>query len=198
MNTPIILTEKVSSKRTEFLFIALTLLFCLLFIWRITARSVDLLASIFLFFLCFFLFYSINFRTLVIRLTSETLKLSFGIFTWTLPLNNVGDIQPDDDLLALMKYGGAGIHFMFVRKRYRASFNFLEHSRVVIGLKRKAGLVSDVSFSTCRPDELIRLMQEAISASKIALRSAQSASKSPRDYCQFSMSQLFSYWGGVP
>jgi hypothetical protein len=66
-----------------------------------------------------------------------------------------------------MKYGGAGIHFMFVHKRYRASFNFLEHPRVVIGLKRKAGLVKDISFSTCQPNELIRLVQGSISVERV-------------------------------
>jgi hypothetical protein len=168
MNTHLIYSEKLSSNKTEILFIALTLLFFFLFIWRVTEGSVDFLADIFLFFSVCFLFYSLNFRTLVVRLTLESLKLSFGIFTWTISLNNVGEIQPDDDLPLLMKYGGAGIHFMFVRKRYRASFNFLEHSRVVIALKRKAGLVSDVSFSTCQPNEIIRLIQGAISANKTA------------------------------
>lgn len=168
MNTPLIYSEKLSSKRTELLFIALTLLFLLLFIWRVIAESVDFLAGIFLSFIVIFLFYVLNYRTLVIRLTSESLKLSFGIFTWTILLNNVAKIQSDDDLPLLMKYGGAGIHFMFVRKRYRASFNFLEHSRVVIGLKKKAGLVEDVSFSTCQPNEIIRLIQGANSANKTA------------------------------
>jgi hypothetical protein len=166
MNTHLLYSEKISSKRTELLFIALTLLFLLLFVWRVIAGSVGFLAGIFLFFSVCFLFYSLNYRTLVIRLTSESLKLSFGIFTWTIPLSNVGEIQPDDDLPPLMKYGGAGIHFMLVRKRYRASFNFLEYPRVVIGLKRKAGLVRDISFSTCQPNEIIQLVQGAISASK--------------------------------
>lgn len=168
MNTHLIYSEKLSSKKTEILFIALTLLFLFLFIWRVIAGSVDFLASIFLFFFVIFLFYSLNFRTLVIHLTSESLKLSFGIFSWTISLNNVDKIQPDDDLPMLMKYGGAGIHFMFIRNRYRASFNFLEYPRVVIGLKRKAGLVRDISFSTCQPNEIIRLMQGAISTNKTA------------------------------
>jgi len=161
-------SEKLSSKRTELLFIAFTMLFLLLFIWRVIAGSIDFLAGIFLFFFVFFLFYSLNYRILVIRLTSESLKLSFGIFTWTVLLNNVGEIQPDDDLPPLMKYGGAGIHFMLVRKRYRVSFNFLEYPRVVIGLKRKAGLVRDISFSTCQPNEIIRLLEGAISANETA------------------------------
>jgi hypothetical protein len=64
--------------------------------------------------------------------------------------------------------GGAGIHFMVVGKRYRASFNFLEHPRVVIALKRKAGLVRDVSFSTRRPVDVLRLIQKAVSAIRVA------------------------------
>jgi len=159
-------SEKVRSKKTEFLFIALTLLFSFLFIWRVEAKSLDFLASIFLLFFVLFLFYSLNYRTLVIHLTSESLKLSFGIFAWTIPLNNVGEIRSDDDLPLLMKYGGAGIHFMMVHKRYRASYNFLEHSRVVIELKSKVGLVRDISFSTCQPNEIMQLLEERISAKK--------------------------------
>jgi Ca2+/Na+ antiporter len=168
MSTHLIYSENVSSKRTLFLFIALALLFLLLFTWRVMAGSKDFLAIILLFCFVIFLFYSINYRTLVIRLTSEALKLSFGIFTWTIPINNVSDIQPDDNLPVLVKYGGAGIHFTYLRKRYRASFNFLEHSRVVIGLKNKAGLVRDISFSTCQPNEIIRLIQGIIPANKTA------------------------------
>ena len=63
-----------------------------------------------------------------------------------------------------MKYGGAGIHFMMIGKRYRASFNFLEYSRVVIALKNKVGLVQDISFSTRQPEEILKLVREAISA----------------------------------
>lgn len=168
MSIQLVYSEKLSSKRTALLFIALTLLFLLLFLWRFIVGSVDFLASSFLFFFFVFLFYSLNYRTLAIHITSESLKLSFGIFTWTILLNNIAEIQPDDDLPILMKYGGAGIHFMFVRKRYRASFNFLEYSRVVIKLKKKAGLVEDVSFSTCQPNEIIQLIQGTISANETA------------------------------
>ena len=168
MSDPVIYCEKVTSKKTEFLFVALTLLYLILLIWRVMISSLDILAGVFLFLFCFFLFYSFNFRTLIIRLTSEFLRLSFGIFTWTIPLNNIGGYQLDDDLPVLMKYGGAGIHFMVIGNRYRASFNFLEHSRLVIRLKRKAGLVKDISFSTCYPNELIQLIQEAISTNQPA------------------------------
>jgi Ca2+/Na+ antiporter len=168
MSVPVIYSEKVISKKTEFLFVALTLLFFILLIWRVMVSCWDILAGVILFLFCFFLFYSFNYRILVIRLTSESLKLSFGIFTWTIPLNDISGCQLDDDLPVLMKYGGAGIHFMVIRNRYRASFNFLEHARVVIRLKRTAGLVKDISFSTCYPNELIQLIQAAISTNQPA------------------------------
>jgi hypothetical protein len=65
-----------------------------------------------------------------------------------------------DDPPPIKKYGGAGIHFMFVDGRYRASFNFLEYPRVVIALRGKRK-VQDISFSTRQPDEIIRLIGEA-------------------------------------
>jgi hypothetical protein len=97
------------------------------------------------------------------RLTSESLALTFGVFTWVVPLDNVEECRLDD-LPMLMRMGGAGIHFMSIRKRYRASFNFLEYPRVVIAFKRKVGPVLDISFSTRQPDEVLRLIQEAVSA----------------------------------
>ena len=168
MNDPIIYNERVTSRKTEFLFITMTLLFLLLSLWRVMAGSLNLLTGIFLFFFCFFLFYSINYRTLIISITSEFLKLSFGVFTWTIPISNIHQCHPDDDIPVLMKYGGAGIHFMLVRNRYRGSFNFLEHSRIVIRLKRKAGLVRDISFSTCHPNKLSEVIQAAITTNQTA------------------------------
>ncbi len=159
--------ERVSSNRTEALFLALTLLFFLLLIWRANAAGLDLLAVVFAFFLVCFFFYSVNYRTLHIRLTQESLKLTFGIFTWTVPMENVGECHLDEIPL-LMKMGGAGIHFMTIRKRYRASFNFLEHPRVVIAFKSKAGLVRDISFSTRQPDDVLHFIQETIAKDRVS------------------------------
>ena len=168
MSDRITYDEQVVSGRTEFLFIALTLVSFILFTWRLMVSGLDILWGAFLFFFCFFLFCSLNYRMLTICLTSESLKLSFGIVTWTVPLSNVSECQLDDDLPVLMKYGGAGIHSMFIRKRYRASFKFLEHPRVVVRLKIKAGLVKDIPFSTRQPNELVRLIQGAICANRTA------------------------------
>jgi len=52
--------EGVTSKRTEVLFLALTILFLLLLIWRLSAGSLDILAVVFFCLFGFFLFYSVN------------------------------------------------------------------------------------------------------------------------------------------
>jgi hypothetical protein len=155
MTAKLIYSEELSSTRTQILFVALTVLFGALALWRIRAARASRLAGLFLFFAAFFLFYVLNYRTLVIRLTPATLKLHFGLLTWTVPLDNVASCG-HDKLPALQRLGGAGVHFMMVGQRYRVSVNFLQYPRVVIGLKRKTGLVQDVSFSTRSPDHVIQ------------------------------------------
>jgi hypothetical protein len=167
MTDDLIYTERISSNRTEALFLAFMILFLLLLIWRVNAGSLDILAAVFFCLFSLFFFYSVNYRTLIICLTSKSIKLTFGIFTWRVPLDNIEECHLDEIPL-LMKMGGAGIHFMIIRKRYRASFNFLEYPRVVIAFKRKEGLVRDISFSTRRPDDVLRLIQGAVSANRVA------------------------------
>jgi hypothetical protein len=162
MTGTVLYEERISSRRTQSLFWGLTALFSLLFSWRVSLSGPDLVAALLLTLALLFLFYIMNYRLLVIRIMSEALQLRFGVFTWTIPLSNVAAIRPDDDLPALAKYGGAGIHFMLLRGRYRASFNFLEYPRVVVVLGRSR-LVREVSFSTRRPDEVIRQLHAAIS-----------------------------------
>jgi hypothetical protein len=163
----LIYTESISSNKTEALFLVLMMLSLLLLIWRVTSDGLDILAVAFICLFIIFLFYLLNYRTLLIHLTPDSLKLTFGIFTWTIPVDNIQECSLDE-LPAIMKYGGAGIHFMFIRKRYRASFNFLEYPSIVIAFKRKVGPVWDISFSTRKPDDILRFIQQAISAKRAA------------------------------
>ena len=162
MTNETIYDERVSSRKTEALFLALTINFVLLLIWRVITSYLDGLAITFLCFFGFFLFYSLNYRTLIIHITPQSLNLIFGIFTWIVPIENIEECSLDN-VPVFMRMGGAGIHFMFIRKRYRASFNFLEYPRVVIALKRKKGPVRDISFSTQRPEDVLRYIREAMS-----------------------------------
>ncbi len=153
--------ESLSSKWTEGLFVTLTLVFGALSIWRAGTFGADFWAAALFGVSALFLFYSVNYRTLVIRLTPKSLRLKFGLFAWVVPVDNIEACQLDD-LPPWLRYGGAGIHFMIVRGRYRASLNFLEHPRVVIALRRRAGPVRDISFSTRQPEALLRLIRAAV------------------------------------
>jgi hypothetical protein len=157
----VIYSEIVSSKKTELLFLVLTFGFMLLSISRLIVGRLDALTIVWIAFFLIFCFYSINYRTLIIRLTKSYLKLRFGIFSWTISIDNIESISIDV-LPPIMKYGGAGIHFMTIRNRYRASFNFLEYPRVVIRLKRKQGLVKDISFSTKQPSDILVNIRDVI------------------------------------
>jgi Ca2+/Na+ antiporter len=159
MSESAIYEEKITSNRTEALFLSLAVLFLISFLWRRQAAGLDVLAILFLIFFLFFAFYALNYRTLQVRLDQEALALRFGLFTWRVPRANIAGCALDE-LPPLLKYGGAGIHFMTVRGRYRASFNFLEYPRLVVGFKQKVGPVQEISFSTRRPDELSGLIVE--------------------------------------
>ena len=158
--TSTIYEEKLSSKKTENLFIALTLSFLMLTLWHVNIHIPNAITILFAIFFLLFLFYSLNYRTLIIRIFRAQLKLQFGIFSWTVPFENIASCEFDNNIPALMKYGGAGIHFMMVHGRYRVSFNFLEHDRVVIRLKKKQGWVRDVSFSTKQPTKILELLTQ--------------------------------------
>ena len=81
-----------------------------------------------------------------------------GLFLWR---NARFDL---DDIRGFMKYGGAGIHFMTVHRRYRASVNFLEYPSVLINFKQQIGPVQDLSFSTKNPDRVMQILQGLINS----------------------------------
>lgn len=150
--------EKVSSKRTELLFLVLAFLFLVLALWRQEVAGRGTLSTLLFSAFVFFLFYTLNYRTLIIRLTPQELKLRFGLFRWTIPVENVAGCREDETSLG--RIGGAGIHFSSIDGRYRAMFNFLEYPRVVVALKEKRGPVRDVAFSTQQPEQVMALLRE--------------------------------------
>jgi len=151
-------SEKLSSTRTETLFILLALVSLILFARRWLNGQWDGWAIIFLCIFALFLFYAINYRTLKIYISSETLRLTFGIFTWTIAISNIKNCYIDEN--TIWRFGGAGIHFMWIKGKYRAFFNFLEYHRVVITLKKKKGLVREIAFSTRHPEQVMSFLAE--------------------------------------
>ena len=47
-------------------------------------------------------------------------------------------------------------------------FNFLEHPRVVVGMKRKRGPVQEIAFTTRHPEEVLQLLGAAQSGDEVA------------------------------
>ncbi len=163
MNENDIYKESLSSNKTTALFFGLMLVFFLLFLWEIKVSGFQPIAIVFLSLSVIFLFYVLNYRRLHIHISLDALTLRFGIFTWTVPFDNIANCALDDSLPKITKYGGAGIHFFVFEKKYRASFNFLEYPRVVVRFKKARGLVKELSFSTRQPDEIIQIIgQEKI------------------------------------
>lgn len=159
----VIYHEEISSIKTSILFMFLMFTFFALFIFHWVSVGVDWLTTILFIMFGIFLFYVLNYRVLLIDISAEFISLRFGIFTWTVPIIKIANCQIDE-IPMFLKLGGAGIHFMFVRGRYRASFNFLEYPRVVIAFKQKAGLVRDISFSTRHPETVIKSIMGSISS----------------------------------
>jgi len=146
--------EELSSPGTTALFAGLALFFARLAAGRRRSPRRSRLAAVFWLLAGFFVFYTANYRTLSIRLTPKSLALKFGVFAWDVPLENIADCRLDE-LPPLLRYGGAGVHGFSTGGRYRISFNFLEGPRLVIRLKRPAGPIQDISFSTRRPEALL-------------------------------------------
>lgn len=151
--------ERLTSTGTQGFFLVLTLIFFIPFILRVQAAVCDWLTFTLAFFAAMFLFYTVNYCMLRIQITTQELVLKFGLFTWRESRENIQGCALDQ-LAAWQYYGGAGIHYLLVRGRYRVSFNFLQYPRVVVSLKKKKGLVEDISFSSEHPQELIRILSK--------------------------------------
>ena len=155
-----IYNEALSSRKTQALFVTLTAVFLTLSIWCWTTSGLSGWSVVLTILFTFFLFYLFNYKTLKIRITPETLQLTFGIFTWKIPISIIKNCYLDEN--SLLRLGGAGIHFMFIKGKYRAFFNFLEYPRVVLSLKKKHGVVQEVVFSTQHPEHVMELIQNKL------------------------------------
>ena len=151
-------SEKIRSFRTTLLFFILSVVCFFLSSWRISVVGFRFYPGLFAFLGLFFLFYVINYLTLEITVDSTHLKLKFGLISWMTPLDNIQEIRLDDSP-ALIKYGGAGVHFAFVKAIYRAFFNFLEYPRMLVSFVEKQGLAQALVFSTRQPDQVLSVIK---------------------------------------
>jgi hypothetical protein len=157
--------EKVQSPKTSLLFVILMVLFAVLFAWRVSVVGFRFIPILYLFLGLFFFLYVINYRTLKITISKKAIFLKFGLIRWRTLLENIQTCELDDSPV-IIKYGGAGVHFAFVKREYRAFFNFLEHPRVLITFMKKQGLVQGLVFTTRRPGEVIKIINSKIDHEK--------------------------------
>jgi hypothetical protein len=150
-------SERLTSTGTTMLFMALAALFLVLGGWRSSLVGFRTVPVILLVVGLFFIVYVINYRVLVIVLSSQELTLRFGLVSWKMPLANIADIRQDDSP-PVIRYGGAGVHFAFVKGQYRAFFNFLEYPRLLIVFSKRRGPVQALVFSTRHPDQVRELI----------------------------------------
>jgi len=155
--------EKIQSSLTTLLFTFLMLVSSALFAWRVTVVGFRAFPIICLVLALFFFLYVLNYRTLRIMITEEEVLLKFGLIRWRTKLENIQACKVDDSP-NLIKYGGAGVHFAFVKGEYRAFFNFLEHPRILITFHQKQGLVQGVVFTTRQPEQVLEIINSRIAA----------------------------------
>ena len=153
--------ERTQSQKTSLMFLVLMLIFFVLFVRRFSAVGFRAFPIVCLFFALFFLFYVINYRILKVSISKDAVLLKFGLVRWKTALANIQAIRLDDSPLWI-KYGGAGVHFEFVNRRYRAFYNFLEYPRVLITFHHKQGPVQDLVFTTRHPQKVIQIIQSRL------------------------------------
>jgi len=156
-------SERIKSNITTLLFVILALIFFALFAWRFSVVGFKFTPGLFAFLCLMFCFYVINYRVLEIRITDQELGLKFGLIRWRTDIENIEfSIQYDPPFW--IKYGGAGVHFASVEKKYMAFYNFLEYPRILIKFHQKQGLVQALVFTTRQPDQILEILAKRSTA----------------------------------
>ena len=101
----------------------------------------------------------INFGKLVIKATSRSITVKYGIFKREIPWKNVVDFYLDE-AGSLYAYGGYGIRIGRVNGKSRLVYNVLGGERVVLVLKK--GRFNEFVFSTNNPDAVMAVVKSRI------------------------------------
>ncbi|MHA2495418.1 MAG: hypothetical protein ACXAEI_08010 [Candidatus Hodarchaeales archaeon] len=150
--------EKILSKITAGVFIVLTALFMILFSCQFIGSGYSAFTLISFSLFLFFLFYSLNYRSLTIFITSSSVEIKFGIFSRSIGWESIDECHIDE--VSMWRIGGAGIHFTRIRRKWRAMYNFLEYPRIVLTLKQ--GRIREVVFSTRNPERVLAIVKQGI------------------------------------
>ncbi len=147
------------------LFIVLTLFFLgMLIDGVVTGHSVsggvpDWFYAVMCLFFVSMTYVVINFSKLVIKATSRSITIKYGIFKRVIPWKNVADFYLDE-AVSLYAYGGYGIRIGRVNGKLRLVYNVLGGERVVLALKK--GRFDEFVFSTNNLDAVMDVIKRQI------------------------------------
>jgi hypothetical protein len=103
-----------------------------------------------------FLFITITFRALSIKMTARSVVVGYGIFTRTIFWENIERCYSDE--VSSIRYGGWGIRIGRVKGKWRLVYNVIGGPRVVLALKR--GWFGEFVFSTKNPEEVMKVVRQ--------------------------------------
>ena len=151
------------------LFVVLTVFFLAMFIDRVVsnhAGSNEVPSWFFLIMCLFFVlmtFFIANLGKLVVKATSKSLTVAYGLFKRIIPWEDIADCYLDE-ASAFGAYGGYGIRIGRVNGKLRLVYNVLGGERVVLVLKK--GKFGEFVFSTRNSDAVIDVVKRQIVDSK--------------------------------
>jgi hypothetical protein len=146
------------------LFTVLTVFFLAMFISELVSGPVGDKAApewfylIMCLFFVFMTFIIMNFSRLVIKATSRSLTVAYGMFKKVIPWEDIAGCYADDS--SAVGYGGYGIRIGRVNDKLRLVYNVLGGDRVVLGLKK--GRFNEFVFSTNNPDAVMDVIKGRI------------------------------------
>ena len=147
------------------LFMVLTVFFLAMFISQVTEGAMgdkpapDGFYLLMCLFFVFMTFIVINFSRLVIKATTKSLTVAYGLFKRIIPWEDVASCY-EDEASALGSYGGYGIRIGRVNGKTRLVYNVLGGERVVLVLKQ--GRFNEFVFSTNNPDAVMDVIKGRI------------------------------------
>ena len=147
------------------LFIALTILFLGLFVYKVLVGPVGATPAPDWFYLIMFVLFAgftaliRNFNKQAIMITTQSITVGNGVLKRTIPWSNVSSCYLDD-ASAFGSYGGWGIRMAKVKGKWRLVYNVIGSPTVVLELKK--GRFREFVFSTKNPDGVMEIARKQI------------------------------------
>ncbi|MCS7116214.1 MAG: hypothetical protein RMJ31_03000 [Nitrososphaerota archaeon] len=99
-----------------------------------------------------------NFSTLIVRFTTQSISVGYGILKYNIEWKDIEDCYLDKT--PTIKYGGWGIRIGKVEGRWRLVFNVIGSPRIVLSLKR--GRFKEFVFSTNDPQKVMGMVKQRL------------------------------------